>query len=83
MPLHAPYEYMLKSNVADTVNSASLPYAGAITAALFLKKFVGDVPWAHFDIMAFNIRPRPGRPEGGEAMGMRAAFHYLKERFGG
>ena len=58
-------------------------YGGAITAALFLEKFVGATPWAHFDIMAFNIRPRPGRPEGGEAMGIRAAFHYLQERFGG
>ncbi len=83
MPLHGPYGYMLKSNVADTVNSASLPYGGAITAALFLEKFVDGVPWAHFDIMAFNIRSRPGRPEGGEAMGIRAAYSYLKARFGG
>jgi len=83
MPLHAPYNYMLESKVADTVNSASLPYGGAITAALFLEKFVADIPWAHFDIMAFNIRSRPGRPEGGEAMGVRAAFEYLSERFGG
>jgi leucyl aminopeptidase len=74
---------MLKSNVADVVNAASLPYAGAITAALFLEKFVGDTPWAHFDIMAFNIRKRPGHPEGGEAMGIRAAFHYLKATYGG
>ncbi|HEY5644969.1 MAG TPA: leucyl aminopeptidase family protein [Pseudomonadales bacterium] len=83
LPLHAPYDYLLKSNVADTVNSASVPYGGAITAALFLEKFVGTTSWAHFDIMAYNIRPRPGRPEGGEAMGIRATFHYLKERFGG
>lgn len=83
LPLHTPYDYMLKSNVADTVNSASLPYGGAITAALFLEKFVDEVPWAHFDIMAFNIRNRPGRPEGGEAMGIRAAFQYLQARFGG
>ncbi len=83
MPLHAPYTYLLKSNVADTVNSASVPYGGAITAALFLQKFVGAAPWAHFDIMAYNIRPRPARPEGGEAMGIRAAWHYLRERFGG
>lgn len=82
LPLHASYDYMLKSNVADTVNSASLPYGGAITAALFLEKFVDEVPWAHFDIMAFNIRNRPGRPEGGEAMGIRAAFQYLQARFG-
>ena len=83
MPLHGPYRYMLKSKVADTVNSASLPYGGAITAALFLERFVSNVPWAHFDIMAFNIRARPGRPEGGEAMGVRAAYRYLQGRFGG
>ncbi|MEM8767133.1 MAG: leucyl aminopeptidase family protein [Pseudomonadota bacterium] len=83
MPLHRPYRYMLDSKVADTVNSASLPYGGAITAALFLERFVDDVPWAHFDIMAYNLRRRPGRPEGGEAMGLRAAFHYLSGRYGG
>jgi len=83
MPLHAAYGYMLKSKVADTVNSASTPYGGAITAALFLEKFVDNVPWVHFDIMAFNIRKRPGRPEGGEAMGIRAAYRYLSERFSG
>lgn len=82
MPLHQPYEYLLKSHVADTVNSASSPYGGAITAALFLQKFVGDTPWAHFDIMAYNTRSRPGRPEGGEAMGVRAAFQYLRGRYG-
>jgi leucyl aminopeptidase len=82
MPLHGPYRYMLESKVADTVNSASLPYGGAITAALFLEKFVEDLPWVHFDIMAYNIRSRPGRPEGGEAMGVRAAYQYLRERFG-
>lgn len=83
LPLHAPYRYMLESKVADTVNSASLPYGGSITAALFLEKFVDDVAWGHFDIMAFNIRSRPARPEGGEAMAVRAAYSYLKERFGG
>ena len=82
MPLHQPYNEMLKSKVADTVNSASSPYAGAITAALFLEKFVGGIPWAHFDIMAYNVRARPGHPEGGEAMGIRAAFGYLSERYG-
>ena len=65
------------------MNSASVPYGGAITAALFLEKFVDDVAWAHFDIMAFNIRSRPAHPEGGEAMGVRAVYSYLKERFGG
>ena len=49
-------------NVADLVNSAASPYAGAVTAALFLKHFIDEVPWVHFDVMAFNIRKRPGRP---------------------
>ncbi len=81
MPLHQPYNFMLESKVADLVNSAASPYAGAVTAALFLQRFVGEAPWVHFDIMAFNTRPRPGRPEGGEAMGMRAVYRYLEERF--
>ncbi|MGA1371188.1 MAG: leucyl aminopeptidase family protein [Pseudomonadales bacterium] len=81
MPLHQPYAAMLDSKVADLVNSASSPYAGAITAALFLERFAENLPWVHFDIMAWNIRARPGRPEGGEAMGMRAVFEYLRTRF--
>ncbi|MBH81298.1 MAG: leucyl aminopeptidase [Gammaproteobacteria bacterium] len=83
MPLHQPYRHMLKSNVADTVNSAASPYAGAITAALFLEQFVSKLPWVHFDIMAYNVRSRPGHPEGGEAMGVRAVFDYLSQRFAG
>jgi leucyl aminopeptidase len=82
MPLHRAYNYKLESKVADVVNSASIPYAGAVTAALFLERFVDEVPWVHFDIMAFNTRARPGRPEGGEAMAIRAVFHYLEARFG-
>jgi leucyl aminopeptidase len=83
MPLHTGYDYMLKSNVADLVNSAASPYAGAVTAALFLKRFVDDVPWVHFDVMAFNIRKRPARPEGGEAMALRSVYRHLSQRFGG
>jgi leucyl aminopeptidase len=82
LPLHEPYAAMLDSKVADLANASSSPYAGAITAALFLKRFVGDCPWVHFDIMAYNIRSRPARPEGGEAMGVRAVFEYLRTRFG-
>jgi leucyl aminopeptidase len=82
MPLHKPYNQMLDSMIADLVNSAASPYAGAITSALFLERFVSGVPWVHFDVMAFNTRPRPGRPEGGEAMGLHAVFRYLEERFG-
>lgn len=81
MPLHADYNHMLESKVADVVNSAASPYAGAITAALFLQKFVADTRWMHFDIMAFNTRNRPGRPEGGEAMALRAVYGYLQETF--
>jgi leucyl aminopeptidase len=83
MPLHQAYKSMLDSQVADTVNSAASPYAGAITAALFLEPFIKDTPWVHFDIMAFNTRTRPAHPEGGEAMGLRAVFSYLKNTYGG
>ena len=73
---------MLDSKIADIVNSASSGYAGATTAALFLQEFVPDsMPWLHFDLMAWNTRSRPGRPEGGEAMGVRAVFNYLQQHF--
>ena len=58
-------------------------YAGAITAALFLKEFVpAGIPWAHFDLMAWNLKTQPGRPEGGEAMALRAVFGWLEQRYG-
>jgi len=82
LPLHQPYNDFLKSEVADLVNGAPTPYGGAITAALYLERFVDDVPWVHFDIMAWNLRKQPGRPVGGEAMGVRAMYAYLKTRFG-
>lgn len=82
MPLHAAYREMLNSNIADIANAANAPFAGAITAALFLQTFVADgVDWAHFDIMAWNRSSKPGRPEGGEAMGIRGVFDYLRQRF--
>ncbi len=82
MPLYAPYFDLLKSNIADIKNAASEPYGGAIIAALFLLAFIpNDIPWIHFDMMAWNLTSRPGRPEGGEAMGLRAVFGYLKHRF--
>jgi leucyl aminopeptidase len=81
MPLWRPYRRLIDSPVADINNAGDSPYAGAVTAALFLSEFVGDgVPWAHFDIMAWNVGTRPGRPEGGEAMAMRAAFAAIRER---
>ncbi len=78
LPLHAPYRKLLESSVADLVNAPSAPYAGAIAAALFLEHFVGDSPWVHFDIMAWNLAARPAHPVGGEAMGLRAVYGYLQ-----
>ncbi|MEM0953277.1 MAG: leucyl aminopeptidase family protein [Pseudomonadota bacterium] len=83
LPLHADYNYMLNSKVADLVNCAPSPYAGAITAALFLERFVSETAWMHFDIMAYNIRNRPAHPEGGEAMGLRAVYDYLERTYDG
>ena len=83
MPLHRPYRKLFESRVADIANSGGTPYAGAITAALFLERFVPEgCAWAHFDIMAWNDRARAGHPEGGEAMGVRAVFDHLARRFG-
>jgi len=83
LPLYPGYKKMLKATHADSVNSAASPYAGAITAALFLEQFIAEgVPWLHFDLMAWNLRTRPGHPEGGEAMGVRAVYQYLANRYG-
>ncbi len=82
LPLYAPYKELIDSTVADIVNSASRPFGGAITAALFLDAFVpAEIPWAHFDLMAWSIKARPGRPEGGDAMGLRATFETLRARY--
>ncbi len=83
MPLFSGYASMLESSIADMSNSSGSPYAGAITAALFLQRFITEpVSWVHFDVMAWNIGNKPGRPEGGEAMGMLAAAQYLQARYG-
>ena len=82
LPLFEQYRSLLKSDVADMANCASSPFGGAITAALYLKEFVEPTtPWVHFDVMAWNLRPLPGRPVGGEALGVRAVFNYLESRF--
>lgn len=82
MPLWEPYEEILKSDVADFANAANTPMAGCITAALFLKKFVPDeIPWAHLDTYAWRDQARPGRPKGGEALGLRAIFELLQQRY--
>ncbi|MBX9633649.1 MAG: leucyl aminopeptidase family protein, partial [Magnetospirillum sp.] len=83
LPLYKPYRRMLDSKVADLNNVSDGPYAGAITAALFLQEFVGGgIPWVHLDIMAWNPSSRPGRPDGGEAMTLRALYAIIAQRFG-
>jgi len=81
LPLWKGYREGLESAVADLSSISQSPYAGAITAALFLETFVdAGVPWAHLDIMAWNPTERPGRPKGGEAMGIRALFALIAAR---
>ena len=83
LPLWPGYRDMLKSSLADLNNSPDGGFAGAITAALFLEAFVvPGTPWAHFDTFAWNPAARPGRPRGGEAMGLRASFALIRQRFG-
>lgn len=83
LPLYQPYEELLRSNIADLANSSDHPYAGAIVAGLFLQRFVTpSIPWMHFDIMAWNLSSKPGKPEGGEAMGLRAIAEYLLKVYG-
>jgi leucyl aminopeptidase len=82
LPLHPPYREMLDSPIADLNNAPSGGYAGAITAALFLKEFVAETKaWAHFDIFAWNPKDRPGRPKGGEASALRALLALILGRF--
>jgi leucyl aminopeptidase len=81
MPLWDAYEDMLASDIADTANSGG-SFAGSVTAALFLKKFVpSNLPWAHLDTYAWRPAPKPGRPKGGEALGLRAIFRYLAQTY--
>ena len=81
MPLFAGYRRLLDSKVADINNAPGVAFGGAITAALYLQEFVpDDVPWAHFDMMAWNNTAKPGRPEGGEAQAARAIFSAIEQR---
>ena len=83
MPLWAPYDEKLASDIADTINASDVPMAGAVTAALFLRKFVPEgPPWAHFDTFAWRGSAKPGRPKGGDALGLRAAWSMLSARYG-
>ena len=84
LPLWRPYRKMLDSYIADFANAGASRHAGAITAALYLERFVPEgLPWVHLDTYAWNDGDRPGRPRGGEAMGLRALFAYLRLRFQG
>jgi leucyl aminopeptidase len=84
LPLWDGYADMLKSDVADINNAGEGGFAGAVTAALFLKRFVPEgAAWAHFDTFAWRPSAKPGRPKGGEALGLRAAFAMLRARYGG
>jgi len=82
MPLWAGYDKQVDGKVADVTNAPEGGFGGSITAALFLQRFVAEnIPWAHIDLMAWNLSSKPGRPEGGEAMGLRAVCRAIAERY--
>jgi len=83
MPLWPAYDAMLDSKIADLNNVSSGSFAGSITCALFLKRFVGAAKaWAHFDVYAWNPSAKPARPEGGECQAARALYALLAARYG-
>ncbi|HEY0180633.1 MAG TPA: leucyl aminopeptidase family protein [Dokdonella sp.] len=83
LPLWRPYLTMLESSVADLANAGASRHAGAITAALYLERFVAETQaWAHLDVYSWNDADKPGRPRGGEAQGLRAYFEFLRRRYG-
>ena len=82
LPLPEAYREYLASDIADLNNSPANGFAGASVAGLFLDRFVPEgVDWAHFDTFAWRPVAKPGRPRGGEALGLRAAWHMLRARF--
>ena len=82
LPFWMPYDSYLKSKVADVNHIFNGPFAGSITAALFLKRFVEKTPgWAHFDIFGWNPWDRPHGPAGGEAQGIRALERIISRRY--
>ena len=82
MPLWTGYEDELQSRVADLQNASSSGFAGSITAALFLRRFVPQgLPWLHLDLYAWNPKDRPGRPLGAEAQTLRAVARFLQGRY--
>ncbi|WP_448098834.1 leucyl aminopeptidase family protein [Luteibacter yeojuensis] len=82
LPLWRPYRRMLESYVADFANAGPSRHAGAITAALYLERFLPDSQnWMHLDTYSWNDGDRPAHPRGGEAQGLRAFFRFLSERY--
>jgi leucyl aminopeptidase len=77
MPFHTPYEPMIEPGIADLDNAPKGGFAGSITAALFLRRFVGTSPYAHFDIYGWNPNDAPARPKGGSGQAIRALFDTL------
>ncbi len=81
LPLWRPYEAMLNSKVAD-INNVGGSQGGAITAALFMRRFVAAKSWVHFDLFAWTPSAKAGRPEGGECQVARALYATLAKRYG-
>ena len=82
LPLWKPYRKLLDSKIADLNNVSETGFAGSIIAALYLAEFVSPTtPWAHIDTYAWNANTRPGRPEGAEALGLRALYTAINTRF--
>lgn len=83
LPLHQPYRKLIKGQIADLNNAGNKPFAGSITAALFLESFVEKkTDWVHLDVFGWNDESRPGRPRGGEATAVRPLFEMITKRFG-
>ena len=79
LPFHDPYEAMIEPGIADLDNAPKGGFAGCITAALFLRRFVSDSPYAHFDIYGWQPAAAPARPKGGVGQATRAVFAALDE----
>lgn len=84
LPLWKPYAAMIESKVADLNNAGVGGFAGSITAALFLRRFVRETtPWVHFDIYGWNPAAKPGRPEGGDPQAARLVAEFISKKYAG
>ena len=83
MPFWSPYDSWLDSKIADINHVSDGAFAGCITAALFLRRFVENAQaYVHFDIYGWAPKAKPGRPVGGEAYAIRALYHLIAKRYG-